>query len=77
MTQEQHLRAIWIVGSRKIGKRTVLVMLCSGPDCGGAEILAQPNAADVGAEANAHINKMNSLLSTTSVEYNPADPTQS
>lgn len=67
MTQEQHLRAIWIVGSRKIGNRTVLVMLCSGPDCGGAEVLAQPNAADVAAEAHAHVDKMAALGLDSSV----------
>lgn len=67
VTREQHLKAIWVTGSRKIGNRAVLVMLCSGPACGGAEILAQHTAADVGAEANAHIDKMNSLADAGSV----------
>lgn len=65
MTREQHLRAIYIVGSAKRGKVDGLVMLCSGPDCGGAEMFARHTAADVGAEANAHVDKMES----------PAQPT--
>ena len=62
MTREEHLKAIYIAGSRNLGKRTVLVMVCSGPECGGAEMFARLNAYDVGAEANAHIDKMDGLL---------------
>lgn len=58
MTREEHLKAIYIVGSVKRGKVNGLLMLCSGPECGGAEIFARRNAADVGAEANAHIDKV-------------------
>ncbi len=61
VTREEHLKAIYVVGSRKVGKRTMLVMMCSGPECGGAEILAHYTAADVGTEANAHIDKMAEL----------------
>lgn len=58
MTREEHLKAIYITGSRRVGSRTMLVLLCSGPDCGGAEMLARPNAAAVEVEANAHIDKV-------------------
>lgn len=61
MTREEHLKAIWVVNSRKVGNHMLLVMLCSGPDCGGAEILARRTAADIAAEANAHIDKMEQL----------------
>jgi hypothetical protein len=61
MTRDQHLKAIYITGTRKLGKNTVLVMLCSGPDCGGAEMLARINAYDVTTEANTHIDKMADL----------------
>lgn len=62
MTREQHLKAIMVVGWEKRGKVMVLRMLCSGPDCGGAEILSRMNAADIGAEAAEHIDKMEKLL---------------
>ncbi len=59
MTPEKHRKAIFVVGTEKLGKRTVLVMLCSGPDCGGARMLTEGlTAADVAAEAAAHIDKM-------------------
>jgi hypothetical protein len=61
MTREEHLRAIYVTGTRVVGKRSVLVMLCAGPDCGGAAMLAKPIVADVLAEANAHIDKMAAL----------------
>jgi len=61
MTREEHLKAIYIIGSRKLGKNTVLVMLCSGPSCGGAETLARCTVADVLAGANAHIDEMADL----------------
>ena len=61
MTREEHLKAIHIVGSKKVGKRTVLVMLCSGPECGGAEMFARCTAGDVSAEANGHVDKMADL----------------
>jgi hypothetical protein len=61
MTREEHLKAIYIVGSKKRGKVHGLLMLCSGPECGGAEMFARPTAADVSAEANAHVDKMADL----------------
>lgn len=61
MTREKHLKAIHIAGFRKVGNRTVLVMLCGGPECGGAEILARYTAWDVATEADAHIDKMANL----------------
>lgn len=61
MLRQQHLKAIYIVGSRKLGKGSVLVMLCGGPDCAGAEMLARPTVAAVLAEANTHIDKMDDL----------------
>lgn len=57
MTRDEHLAAILIVGSAKRGKRHGLLMLCSGPDCGGAEMFARGlKVADVLAAANAHID---------------------
>lgn len=61
MTREEHLRAIYIVGSKKVGKGNVLVMLCSGPECGGAEMFARCTAGDVAAEGGAHVDKMADL----------------
>lgn len=61
VTREEHLKAVYVVSSRKLGKSTVLVMLCSGPECGGAEMLAHPNAFDVGVQATAHIDRMAEL----------------
>lgn len=61
MTRDEHLKAIYIASSRKIGKSTVLVMLCSGPECGGAEMFARPDAFDVGVQANTHIDRMAEL----------------
>lgn len=61
MTREEHLKAIRIVGSAKRGKTIGLIMLCSGPECGGAEMFARSTAADVGVEANAHIDKIEEL----------------
>ncbi len=66
MTREEHLRAVHIVGSRTIGKGSALVLLCSGPECAGAEMLARPTAGDVYAEACAHIDKMADLASCSS-----------
>jgi len=61
MTREEHLRVIYVTGTRVVGKHSVLVMLCAGPDCGGAQMLTRPNAADVLTEANAHIDRMAAL----------------
>lgn len=67
MTREEHLRAIYIVGSKKVGSnRTVLIMLCSGPECGGAEMFARCTAGDVAAEAGTHVDKMAALGSVPS-----------
>lgn len=57
MTRDQHLRAIYITGSVKRGKRDGLLMLCSGPECGGAEMFAPGRtAADVVSAADGHID---------------------
>lgn len=57
MTREEHLRAIYLAGSAKRGNRNGLLMLCSGPDCGGAEMFTPgPTVADVMAAADAHID---------------------
>lgn len=61
MTREQHRAKIYVVGSRRVASRTVLVMLCSGPDCGGAEILSRLTVDDVLAQADAHIDGMAAL----------------
>lgn len=58
MTRDEHLKSIYIVGSAKRGKVDVLLMLCSGPECGGAEMFARRTAADIVAESNAHIDKV-------------------
>lgn len=58
MNREEHLKAIRIVGAATRGKTNGLVMMCSGPTCGGAEMFARRTAADVAAEAGAHIDKM-------------------
>jgi hypothetical protein len=57
VTREEHMRSIYIVGSAKRGKREGLLMLCSGPECGGAEMFAERNAGAVAAAANAHIDE--------------------
>ncbi len=62
MTREEHLKAVKVVGSRQVGARIMVVMLCSGPECGGAELLAHHDAHDIGVEASAHVDKMASLL---------------
>jgi hypothetical protein len=61
VTREEHLKAIYIVGSQKLGKHTVLVMLCPGTECGGAQMFAHYNVGAVLAEANAHVDKMAEL----------------
>jgi hypothetical protein len=59
VTREEHLRAIYIVGSAKRGKRNGLRMLCSGPDCGGAEMFAIGlTAASVVTAVDAHIEEI-------------------
>lgn len=61
MTREQHREKVYVTGSRRVGNRTVLVMLCAGPDCGGAEILSRLTVGDVLAETDAHIDRMAAL----------------
>jgi hypothetical protein len=57
MNREEHRRAIYVVGSARRNKRTGLLMLCSGPECGGAELFARGlTVADVVATANTHID---------------------
>ena len=61
MTREEHLRAITVVGSSKRFKRIGLLMLCSGPDCGGADMFAMGlSVAAVVTAANAHIDQAES-----------------
>lgn len=61
MTREEHLRAVTIVGSAKRYKRAGLLLLCSGLDCGGAEMFAAGHSvAVVLAAANAHIDEAES-----------------
>lgn len=60
MTRDEHLKAVYVVGSATRGKTTGLLMLCSGPECGGAEMFATGlTAFDVAAAANAHIGEVN------------------
>ncbi len=62
MTRDEHLKKIYVTGSRTVNKAAVLMMLCSGPDCAGAQMLtAGLTAADVAAEASAHVDKMAEL----------------
>ncbi len=63
MTREEHLARIYIVGARTVGKTPgVLVLLCGGTDCAGAELLVRhPTVAAIVAEADAHIDKMAAL----------------
>lgn len=56
MTRDEHLKHILIVGSQTRGKRHGLLMLCSGPECAGAEMFARGlKVADVLVAAEAHI----------------------
>ncbi len=61
MTREEHLARIYIVGARTVGKSSRTVLLCSGPDCASAEMLAGLTVADILAEATAHVDKMTDL----------------
>lgn len=61
MTREEHLKKIMIVGTRKLGKSTALVMLCSGPECGGAEMLSRCSVGDAVTAAGVHIATMDAL----------------
>lgn len=57
MTREEHLKAIYIVSSAERGRNSGLLMLCSGPDCGGAEMFARGlTVGAVVAAANVHID---------------------
>jgi hypothetical protein len=57
VTRDEHRQAIYVTASVKRGKRTGLVMLCSGPECGGAEMFAPSlRVGDVLAAADAHID---------------------
>lgn len=71
MTREEHLRAIYIIGSQKRGNRTGLLMLCSGPECGGAQMFAAGlTAAAVATAADTHTDEIEALA-----EPDPADIT--
>lgn len=61
MTREDHLRAIHVTGFTQVGKRMVVVMLCAGPDCAGAQMFARLTVADVLARANTHIDEMDAI----------------
>lgn len=57
MTRDEHMRAIRVVGTSKREKRIGLVLLCSGPECGGAEVWVPGlSAADVAAGAAQHLD---------------------
>lgn len=57
MTREEHRRAVYIVGSATRNKRPGLLLLCSGPECGGAEVFVPGlTAAAVAAATDAHID---------------------
>lgn len=59
MTREEHLRAIYVIASQRRGKRAGLLMLCSGPDCAGAEVFALSHTVGAVLEAAArHIDEM-------------------
>lgn len=58
MNREKHLKAISIVGSGKRYKRYGLILLCSGPDCAGAEMFADGiNVASVMTATDAHVKE--------------------
>lgn len=59
MTREEHLKAVYVMGTAKRGKRDGLLLLCSGAECGGAEVFVP--GLTVGAvlvAANAHVDEM-------------------
>jgi hypothetical protein len=57
VTREEHRKAIYMVGAQKRGNRNGLLMLCSGPECGGAEMFIRGITVDaVIAAADAHID---------------------
>lgn len=57
MTRDEHLRVIYIVNSVTRGKRQGLLMLCGGPECGGAEMFVPGRSAwDVATVSAAHLN---------------------
>ncbi len=68
MPREQHLKAIHVIGFKKIGKSTVLMMMCADPKCAGVEVLARLTVGEIWAEANAHIDKMESLREAVRAE---------
>lgn len=63
MTRDEHLAKIYLTGARTVGNRTHPVLLCGGLDCAGAEIVVAglPTVANIVAEADAHITKMEAL----------------
>lgn len=75
MTREEHLRAIYLVGTVRRGKRLGLLMLCSGPECGGAEVFAGGlSAADVATAAERHIDETEELTVDLTVAQPVAIP---
>lgn len=59
MTREEHLKALYILGTKARGKTSGLLLLCSGPDCGGAEVFAPGlTVGAVSEAANRHIDEM-------------------
>jgi uncharacterized protein (DUF983 family) len=76
VTRDEHLAAILIVSSAKRGKRHGLLMLCSGPDCGGAEMFARGlKVPDVLAAANAHIDDTEDDAAPALATVTPDDTT--
>ncbi len=61
MTREQHRAKVYVTGGRRVGNRSVVVMLCSAEGCGGAEILSRLTVDDVVAQVDAHIDRMAAL----------------
>jgi hypothetical protein len=57
VTRDEHLQRIYITASQKRGKQHGLVLLCSGPECHGAEMFAPGlTVGHVLVVANQHID---------------------
>lgn len=61
MTRAQHREAVYIVGTDTRGKVFGLILVCHGPDCGGAEMFARPTVGDTVAKVEAHIDEMGAV----------------
>jgi hypothetical protein len=66
VTRDEHLKAVYVVGTAMRGKTAGLLMLCSGPECGGAEMFAAGlTADDVAAAADAHMGQANDVRASS------------